>query len=67
MLSLVDSVFSFVPGKFHNGPCVDEYVYTIARLSTAMHTVCTIEAALARFLGRGTRQWKKVLRITFGV
>jgi len=39
MLSLIDPVFSFVPGKFHNGPCVDEYVYTITHLSTAVHTV----------------------------
>ncbi len=48
VLSLVDPVFSFVPGKFHNSPCVDEYVYTVARLSTAVHTLCTIECGYMR-------------------
>jgi hypothetical protein len=53
VLSLVDPVFSFVPGKFHNGSCVDEYVYTIAQMSTALHTECTIECQ--------TRPWHPAL------
>ena len=43
VLSLVDPVFSFVPGKIPRGTCVDEYVYTITRLSTDVHTLSTIE------------------------
>jgi len=56
MLSLVDPVFSFVPGKFHNGLCVDEYVYTITRLSTGdrvAHSTFDSAASLKSFSHRG--------------
>lgn len=35
VLSLVDLILSFIPGKFRGSLCIDDYVYTIARLSIA--------------------------------